>query len=147
MKTWQLLGYLGLIPFIFFLCLFDNPTQYLPVTPQQAFVFYSVTILSFLAGALWRKDNSLLSKKLQIISNSFCLYAFTCLLLPLHIAIPLLPLGYLLMLRTEYLLLLQDEYLCCHKQQGMRAREYFTMRLILTVLVSSLHGIAFIILL
>jgi len=145
MKTWQLLGYLGLIPFIVFLCLFNHTTQYLTVTPQQAFVFYSVTILSFLAGALWRKDNKLSSRKFQIISNGFCLYAFACLLFPVYIAILLLSLGYLLILSTECLLLQQHEK--SPKQTEGYPKEYLTMRLNLTLLVSSLHLLAFIILL
>jgi hypothetical protein len=144
MKVWQLLGYLGLIPFILFLWLFDNHIQDLPIKPQQAFVFYSATILSFVAGSLWRRDNSLSSKKLQLISNAFCLYAFTCLLLPLYMALLLLPLGYLLILSAEYILLLQEEHLDFDKEKDILIKHYFTMRFILTMIVSLLHAVAFI---
>ena len=73
MKTWQWLGYLGLIPFVACLWLFNAPidsalNQTL-FNPQQAFIFYSAIILSFLAGALWRKDTLSQDTKMQIFSN------------------------------------------------------------------------------
>jgi hypothetical protein len=141
MKIWQLLGYLGLLPFIIFLWFFDNVTSYISVTPQQGFIFYSAIILSFLAGSLWQKHNSARAVKLQIISNAFCLYAFACLFTSINIALLLLPLGYLILMQVEYLL--------CHNHHPSSSPEkdipahYFMMRFILTITVSIFHGIAY----
>ena len=99
MKTWHWLGYLGLIPFVACLWLTAFPLENFPVNPQQGFLFYSATILSFISGTLWQKDKTIhyanqkspnqalealeehhwpWSSK-QIISNIFCLLAFVCL--------------------------------------------------------------------
>lgn len=49
------LGYLGLVPFLLLVgahFLFEHPLL------SQAFLFYSISIMSFVAGSLWRTSNS-----------------------------------------------------------------------------------------
>lgn len=140
MKTWQWLGYLGLIPFLACLWLFeisfDSSERYLLFNPQQGFVFYSAIILSFLAGVLWRKESGDAHSTAQIISNIFCLYAYFCLFLPGFYALIFLPFGYLSLFLAEYLL--------CNNKQDALISPYFIMRFRLTLLVSLLHGVALI---
>ena len=136
MKTWQWLGYLGLLPFVICLWLFEQEQAILAIEPQTAFVFYSAIILSFLAGSLWHKDATNTQSKTQIISNLFCLYAFACLFFPLYFSLFLLPAG--------YLGLLVFEYCCCHQKDKSYSKAYFIMRLILTSLVCLLHIGAFV---
>ena len=50
-----LLGYLGLIPF---LGLVGANFLFEKAVFAQAFIFYSISIMSFVAGNLWRVDNS-----------------------------------------------------------------------------------------
>ena len=138
MKTWQWLGYLGLIPFVACLWLFnasiDSALNQTLFNPQQAFIFYSAIILSFLAGALWRKDTLSQDTKMQIFSNLLCLYAFVCLFIPTFYALIFLPIGYLSLFLVEH-------RFCNNKEHGY-THSYFTMRLILSVLVILLHVIA-----
>ena len=136
MKTWQWLGYLGLIPFFICLWLSASSSNKLSVNPEQAFIFYSAIILSFLSGVLWRKDTLAQNSKSQILSNILCLYAYLCLLLPIYYALVFLPFGYVGLLFTEYLL--------CNNKEYAYTKPYFTMRLILTLLVIILHGLALI---
>ncbi|WP_157823285.1 DUF3429 domain-containing protein [Psychromonas sp. MB-3u-54] len=138
MKTWQWLGYLGLIPFVACLLLFeiftDSAANNYPFNPQQAFLFYSAIILSFLAGTLWRKDTLTPHIATQIISNILCLYAFICLFIPIFYALVLLPLGYFSLFFVEYFL--------CHNKEDAYTTSYYSMRLRLTVLVIFLHAAA-----
>jgi hypothetical protein len=50
-----LLGYLGLLPF---LALVGANFLYEIAIFSQAFLFYSISIMSFVAGSLWRTTNS-----------------------------------------------------------------------------------------
>ena len=138
MKTWQWLGYLGLIPFLVCLWLFETDSHSVAdnssFNPQQVFVYYSAIILSFLSGALWRKESGNNHSKAQITSNVFCLYSFICLFLKTYDALIFLPLGYLGLLLAEYLL--------SNNKQDLFSTPYFIMRLRLTVLVILLHGTA-----
>ncbi|WP_440877201.1 DUF3429 domain-containing protein [Thalassotalea sp. PLHSN55] len=154
MKTWQWLGYLGLIPFIACLWLTTFPLDNVAVDPQQGFVFYSAIILSFIAGTLWQKDHTICKENKksehqvlnqleqhrcalpskQIVSNVFCLLAFGCLLLPIFYGLLILPLGYLTLLLAEYVLYRGNDQTF--------TKSYFLMRFTLTVLVTSLHCIA-----
>lgn len=136
MKTWQLLGYLGLIPFLVCLWLFEYPSNNLLFDPQQAFIFYSAIILSFLAGSLWQKNTLTKHSTINIISNIYCLYAYFCLFLPLIYALIILPIGYLSLFVVEHTL--------CSKKEHPYTKPYFMMRLVLTLLVSLFHGFAFI---
>lgn len=138
MKTWQWLGYLGIIPFVACLWLFeiytDGAAHNLPFNPQQAFIFYSVIILSFLAGTLWRKDTLTPHIATQIISNFLCLYAFFCLFIPIFYASIFLPIGYFSLFFVEYFL--------CNNQEDAYTTSYYSMRLRLTVLVIFFHATA-----
>jgi hypothetical protein len=138
MKIWQGLGYLGLMPFVACLWLVnvaaDSASDHWYFNPQQAFLFYSSIILSFLAGALWRKDTLTQQTAMQVISNIFCLYAFSCLFISAFYALIFLPIGYVSLFLAEYIL--------CNNKEYAYTTSYFTMRLILTVLVSLLHAIA-----
>ena len=136
-KTSTSLGYLGLLPFCICLLLSQivNNEQleshYLIVSIQQAFVFYSAIILSFMSGTLWQKQASKRQVKLQVLSNIFCLIAFVCLLLPAFHALIILPIAYAGLLLTEYLLRFQ--------QQITLTASYIKMRLILTLFVVLSH--------
>jgi hypothetical protein len=136
MKVWQWLGYLGLVPFV--LCLFFPwlITSRWDISPEQGFIFYSVIILSFLSGSLWRKDILAPNARSQLASIVFCLFAYLCLLCPLSFSLIALPFGYLGLLITEYLL--------CHNKEHAFSCQYFKMRVFLTLVVSLLHSIAFI---
>jgi len=138
MKIWQWLSYLGLIPFVACLWLFNisinGTSNDLLFDPQQAFLFYSSIILSFLAGALWRKDTLNQHITMQIFSNFLCLYAFFCLFIPTFFALIFLPIGYLSLFLVEYIL-------CKNKEHGY-TQSYFAMRLVLSVLVILLHATA-----
>ncbi|WP_166372432.1 DUF3429 domain-containing protein [Psychromonas sp. SA13A] len=131
------LGYLGLLPFYICLLLSQivNNEQLEPhsliVSIQQAFVFYSAIILSFMSGTLWQKETSKKQVKLQLLSNVFCLIAFACLLMPVFYALIILPITYVGLLFTEYLLRFQ--------QQITLTASYIKMRLILTLLVVLSH--------
>jgi hypothetical protein len=136
MKIWQLLGYLGLTPFI--ICLFFPQliTSLWGISPEQGFIFYSVIILSFLSGTLWKKDTLAPNARSQISSNAFCLFAYLCLFYPLSFSLIVLPFGYLGLLITEYLL--------CHNKEHAFSYQYLTMRILLTLFICLLHGIALI---
>ena len=131
------LGYLGLLPFYICLLLSQivNNEQLEPhsliVSIQQAFVFYSAIILSFMSGTLWQKEASKKQVKLQLLSNVLCLIAFACLLMPVFYALIILPITYAGLLFTEYLLRFQ--------QQITLTASYIKMRLILTLLVVLSH--------
>ncbi|WP_193755536.1 DUF3429 domain-containing protein [Psychromonas sp. psych-6C06] len=138
-KSWQWLGYLGLLPFVGCLWLFklfeQNTISNMLFNPQQAFQFYSVIILTFLAGTLWRKDPNTTYSATQITSNLFCLYAYIWLFMPLYYSLIFLPVGYLSLLIAEYMLNKNREMLWF--------TPYFTMRLTLTFVVLILHAVAF----
>ena len=136
MKTWKSLGYLGLIPFLICLIVVESYPHNLLFNSQQVFHFYSAIILCFLAGTLWVKDSDDSQSTRLIVSNVLCLYAFSCLFLPLNFALIFLPLGYFSLLTAEYIL--------CKKQQSSYTTAYFTMRLVLTLFVCLLHMIALI---
>lgn len=142
LKTWEWLGYLGLIPFVTCLWIFklksNDEINHLFFNPQQAFQFYSVIILTFLAGALWKQGNSHRYSTRHIISNLLCLYAYLWLFMPLLYALIFLPLGYVAMLVSEYFLVEKG------KTTNKRFSDYYTMRLTLTFSVITLHAIALI---
>ena len=57
MKSWQLLGYLGLLPFIVSLYFSVESVSWV-IAAKQAFVAYSAIIVSFIAVSIWRKDDN-----------------------------------------------------------------------------------------
>jgi len=161
--TKQLLGYLGLIPFVIALSFQNLIIELFQQTPKQVFIFYSAVILSFIAGTLWRKKNDQLSIKRQYLSNLFSLMAFLALLIAQNLALILLAVSYLAILFCEYKL---DEA----KAEGTKVegieiestkvestkvkntdaenaaaenKQYLNMRMQLTSIVVLLHIIAF----
>ena len=134
LKTWQLLGYFGLIPFIAFLSSYQLNINIMSVNPQQAFLSYSTIILSFLSGSLWSKSQQSNHALSLVVSNLLCIFAFINLMLPVTTSLLLLPCGYLTLLLTE---IMQS------KKFNWYSATYRSMRIILTVIVSTLHIIAY----
>lgn len=133
MNTSKFLGYAGLLPFVVLLILNFFQQYDWQINLQQAFIFYSAIILSFVAGTLWQKDEESINSNRQILSNVISLLAFACLLLPLRNAVVLLPIGYLLLLVFESLFF----------DTNLDSDAYFKMRTRLTLSVIFLHGVAF----
>jgi hypothetical protein len=128
MKTWQTLGYIGLIPFI--ACLYlSNQEIYWQDNARLAFIAYSAVILSFIAGTLWRVNERKNNKYQQIISNAFSLIAFASLLIYQHIALAILATSYLLLFLYEKSI----------AAQSTLTANYITMRFRLTMTVVLLH--------
>ncbi|MBA6225914.1 DUF3429 domain-containing protein [Colwellia sp. MB02u-18] len=132
MQMQQILGYLGLAPFVLALVFEKFSPTLLNIAAEQVFIFYSAIILSFIAGTLWRKHNDKLSIKLQLCSNIFSLLAFFALLLPNYLALVILAVSYPAILCCEY-------YFDTAKNEH---KSYLRMRLKLTTLVVIMHIIA-----
>jgi chromate transport protein ChrA len=132
MKTWQTLGYAGLLPFV--ACLYlslETSTVALPA--RQAFIAYSAIILSFIAGTLWRRSSRSGEQKQNIISNIFSLLAFVCLLVAYDIALIILALGFALIFIYEL----------ASGDKTQDTNDYRVMRFRLTAIVVALHFSAF----
>ena len=136
MKSWQLLGYLGLLPFITSLYLSVESVSWV-IAAKQAFVAYSAIIVSFIAGSIWRKDDEHTQKKQQIISNSFSLLAFISLLTYTNIALIILSFSFL------FLYVYERDLAKCSTDEN-RTSEYMAMRFWLTLIVISMHITAYI---
>ncbi|MEW6991845.1 DUF3429 domain-containing protein [Colwelliaceae bacterium 6441] len=132
MNSSKILGYLGLIPFIVCLYLSDETFEYF--NNKFAFVAYSAIILSFLAGTLWTSAHKTSNTQQLIISNVFSLTAFVSLLLPVHIAIMVLAVGFLCICVYEKFFMLNDKQL----------DSYLKMRVQLSFIVIALHITAYI---
>jgi hypothetical protein len=100
MKTWQWLGYLGLLPFVLSLVVSLLVQEWLD-RAKQIFVFYGAIILSFLAGSLWQVTAQKNNHHRQIISNGFALIAFAALLTPTLISIVVVAIGFMLIFYYE----------------------------------------------
>ena len=137
MKTWKILGYLGLIPFV--LCLLFNTYQtFWAISTKEIFIAYSAVILSFMAGTLWRIDAKVDYKNQQIVSNVFSLIAFVALLVPFKLSIGVLG--------TSYLFIFLYENLCIDKtERNNPDANYSKMRFWLTSIVILFHISAFMI--
>ncbi|MBA6398046.1 DUF3429 domain-containing protein [Colwellia sp. BRX10-4] len=135
MKSWQLLGYLGLLPFAGFLYL-SVVLKDSSMLAQQAFIAYSAIIVSFIAGTLWRKaeDNARLTQ--QVISNLLSLIAFTTLLVPRDLALIVLSFSFTF-------LFLYEKKLAMTEQVNDFDVTYMRMRFWLTFIVLSLHTSAY----
>ncbi|MGJ8681681.1 DUF3429 domain-containing protein [Paraglaciecola sp.] len=132
MKTWQWLGYLGLIPFT--VCVFFPTliTDRWGTSTENAFIFYSAIIFSFLSGTLWQTKSVSNNAWVQLASNVFCLLAYLCLFLPIKLSLIFLSFGYSGLLLTEYVL---------NKRKIKEvSNQYFSMRLTLTLIVVALHA-------
>ncbi|WP_246047225.1 DUF3429 domain-containing protein [Colwellia ponticola] len=132
MKTWKILGYLGLLPFIIFLYL-SSETVIWGIDTKQAFIAYSAIILSFVAGTIWRRDAETYHHKRYIISNILSLIAFVALLLTYKVALIVLLLSFILLFIYENSIGKQDK----------TPSSYMNMRFWLTQLVVLLHITAY----
>jgi len=133
-RTTQLLGYLGLIPFILCLLLSLVNLSFYSVEPHTVFIYYSVAILSFLSGSLWHCGQQSSHTMAIILSNIICLFAFACLLLPVNNSLLVLPFGYFILLLTEQTMA---------KKLAWYTSSYLSMRTFLTLIVSGLHIAAY----
>lgn len=132
MKTRGILGYLGVIPFIYALVFFNENILGSNVTGQYLFVVYSIGILSFVSGTLWQPNKD--EANTPFISNVFCLFAVFAIFLPLNLG--------LLWLASCYVLLWYSELKLTQSQRITHSREYMVMRRRLTMLVVTFHIIA-----
>ncbi|MFT6895848.1 MAG: hypothetical protein ACJA13_000245 [Paraglaciecola sp.] len=131
MKTWQILGYLGLLPFM--ACLYlGTQTTVLGIDAKQAFIAYSAVILSFIAGSLWNAQHQPHHTRQHVISNVFSLIAFISILVGGAFAIAILAVSYLLLFAYENKLVKQCK-------PGNLKGDYITMRFWLTLSVALLH--------
>ena len=132
-KTWQWLGFAGLLPFIILSVLAFNHSLLAPEMTMLGFVSYSAVILSFVAGTLWGKaviltlDDNI--AKLLIISNIIALGCWIALLTPFVLsALILLVSGYLYLLYIEF-----------KAKQLSTTTSYITLRTILTSVAVVCH--------
>ncbi|MBB1319141.1 DUF3429 domain-containing protein [Shewanella sp. SR43-4] len=132
-KTWQWLGFAGLLPFIILSVLAFNHSLLAPEMTMLGFVSYSAVILSFVAGTLWGKaviltlDDNI--AKLLIISNIIALGCWIALLTPFVLsALILLVSGYLYLLYVEF-----------KAKQLSTTTSYITLRTILTSVAVVCH--------
>lgn len=139
MSQTKLLAYLGLIPFLVAIFLNEFYSQEytafglnLP-SPQFMFVAYSAVILSFLSGTLWKRDLKPTSKSVQLYSNLFSILAFVSVMIPIKVALIVLPVAYLLLLITE-----QNQLSNQAAKNG-----YLQLRYRITLAVIFLHPTAF----
>lgn len=132
--TTKILGYLGLIPFMICLLLSLLNLSFYNIEPHTVFIYYSVAILSFLSGSLWHCGQQSNHTMVIILSNIICLFAFACLLLPVNNSLLVLPFGYFILLLTEQTIA---------KKLAWYTSSYLSMRIILTLIVSGFHIIAY----
>jgi hypothetical protein len=135
MKSWQILGYLGLLPFIASLYLSVESLSW-SITAKQAFIAYSAIIVSFIAGTIWRNDDNTSNIKQQMISNAFSLLAFISLFTYPNVSLILLALSFLF-------LFIYEKKLSINNGENTQKSTYILMRFWLTFIVVSLHIIAY----
>ena len=135
MKTWKILGYMGLIPFAVFLY-YGSEQSHFVVNSKFAFIAYSAIILSFIAGNIWQLPNVVQTWQTLIISNLVSLIAFTSLLVNLSSALIVLPLAY------GFIFLYQLK-LSKQQQSKPESEEYLMMRFWLTLIVIIFHITAY----
>ena len=135
MKTWKILGYLGLIPFAVFLY-YGSEQSLFVVNSKFSFISYSAIILSFIAGSLWRESPNNQNSQTQIISNLTSLIAFVCLLVNISTALIVLPITY------GFIFVYQVKL---HKQSSHNelSTDYMIMRFWLTLTVIIFHLVAY----
>lgn len=150
MKTRQILGYAGVIPFLLGIY-FSTGNFNVGIHKSLPFIAYSAVILSFLAGSLWKvhmihpcesneKQRMYLEhdsfSQQQIVSNIISVLAFLCILISPEISLILLALGYLFIWFYE------------RRINGINSfdelpENYLSMRTHLTLIVFSLHSLAY----
>lgn len=127
-EYWQVLGYLGLIPFLGALVLNFLPLT-LPKSALTIFVSYSSIIVSFLAGTLWSSNGDKKSRFKQNVSISISLIAFSCLLLPAYLSLLILAVCFLVVWIVERRLM----------STQINDQRYILMRTRLTTIVILCH--------
>ncbi|QYK00816.1 DUF3429 domain-containing protein [Shewanella psychrotolerans] len=105
-KTYSMLGYAGLLPFIISTCLILMGQTLFSIDPFTLFITYSAIILSFLAGTLWGRESSkvhyLNDDKLLIISNVVSVLAWVTIVINhLYASLIILMLGYVVVYRLD----------------------------------------------
>lgn len=98
-KTYSMLGYAGLLPFIISTSLILMGQTLFSIDPFVLFTTYSAIILSFLAGTLWGRESSqvhyLNDDNLLIISNVVSVLAWVAVVVNhLYVSLLILMLGY-----------------------------------------------------
>jgi heme/copper-type cytochrome/quinol oxidase subunit 2 len=135
MKTWKILGYLGLIPFAVFFY-YGSEQSLFVINSKFSFIGYSAIILSFIAGSLWRESSIYRNSQTQIISNLVSLIAFVCLLVNISTSLIVLPITYSFIFVYQLKLYNQST-------EKEFSSEYMTMRFWLTLVVIIFHLLAF----
>ena len=135
MKTSQILGYMGLIPFVisFYLSIQNISWQ---IDTKHVFIAYSAIILSFVAGTFWQTSEQKKHNRKNIISNIVSLFAFLALLVNYPLALTILAINYL------FLFLYESRLVKLNKQCDINPA-YMKMRFRLTLVVILLHGAAY----
>ncbi len=136
--TFNLLGYLGLLPFALSAVMSLVGTSPIGADPRFLFTSYSAIILSFLGGVLWGRclgqSVARASRIVLLLSNCFALMAWSGLLLGDTAYKPTL-----LVLMLGYLLVYLAERRHIDADATDLIRYYMKMRLVLTSLVISTH--------
>ena len=145
-----LLGDLGSLPFILLAGLMANAyfnaqglqsASLLGLYAPYVFIGYSAVILSFLSGALWERSRLAESSRLMsatiLFSNFIALSAWACLLLIYNA--PIMTVFAVCLLLAGFLSLLWVER--ATGDAHLMRSSYWSMRLRITILVVSLHGL------
>ena len=98
-RTYSMLGYAGLTPFIFSTGLMLMGMTFFSLDPFMLFTTYSAIILSFLAGTLWGRESCkvhyLTEEKLLVISNVLSVAAWVAIVVNhLYVSLLILSVGY-----------------------------------------------------
>jgi hypothetical protein len=144
----NLLGYLGLLPFAVSTGLVIAGITLFGVDPRFLFASYSATILSFLGGVLWGRclgqTLPMTGSVMLLLSNCFALMAWAALLVSdtgYALALVVLMAGYCLAYLAERHLTdpsITDPSITDPSISGL-VKYYMKMRLVLTGLVLSAH--------
>jgi len=127
----QRLGYAGLIPFVFFSLSVLAGSEWAP----ELFALYSALILSFMAGACWgvmQAHRDHVSPLELGLSIGVFLWGWLMYFIPGILGLPGLLLGYWTLIWLERQPVFRQSY----------QRDYRTMRMVLTLVVSGCHGVA-----
>ncbi|ASP40006.1 hypothetical protein CHH28_15575 [Bacterioplanes sanyensis] len=129
----QRLGYAGLIPFV----LTTLGVLFGVAGSSELFKLYSVVILAFMAGATWGALQSQTQRASSVdltLAIGTSLWALMAYLLPADVAVPLLVMGYALLLWLDMDGSISENY----------STEYTELRKRLTIIVVALHVLVFI---
>lgn len=159
MKTWQTLGYLGVLPFIIALFYsvnsqlvdkaFGNFFELMPDTSLNMsaiyfpFLAYSAVIISFLAGSMWRITLENNNRHL-LLSNGMTVLVFSALFIPANMGVVLLALAYIVLFFTERRGINRYFSQKSDSAEKLLLTHYINMRLHLTLIVFTLHALAYV---